>query len=93
MSGSLRIDRYIFEGKLTGAVCDFTINVTETPQNAGVYLSAATLLAGLGGNKKSGFVVFASDGRSATYVELAAGKIGKLKQATKTELLLPTSLE
>jgi tetratricopeptide (TPR) repeat protein len=74
-----RIERYILKGPLTGAVCRFELTVTE--------LSEYPAITGLWGQPgpKSGFIVFADDGRRADYVEVADGKLGQIEKLTRAQ--------
>jgi tetratricopeptide (TPR) repeat protein len=74
-----KVDTHVFSGQLTGAVWEFQVIIREKGEG-GV---AAMILA----NKptKFGFIVFASDGRSATYVELSDSKLGKTEIINKRE--------
>ncbi|MFZ0979176.1 MAG: hypothetical protein WAN23_07200, partial [Candidatus Acidiferrales bacterium] len=67
----VRVDTYVLSGKLTGAVCDFQVIVGEKGEGGivGLILSNEP--------SKFGFIVFASDGGSAKYVELSDSKLGK----------------
>jgi hypothetical protein len=77
----VRIDRYTLNGNLTGAVCEFGLTVADVSPNASLY--GVSLLSRYG--TKSGFILFATDGRSATYVELSDRKLGKPEELTKAE--------
>jgi tetratricopeptide (TPR) repeat protein len=74
----VRTEKYSLEGRLTGAVCEFELTVTDISQSWGPLGSI------LGGpNRRSGFIIFGQDGRSATYAELAGQKIGERKQIVR----------
>src|SRR6266852_1301957 len=73
----VRIDRYTLNGNLTGAVCEFKLEVADVSPNASLGIS---LLSRYG--TKSGFILFAPDGRSATYVELSDRRLGKPETLT-----------
>jgi len=57
-----RTEKYSFEGRMTGSVCEFDLEI-----DSGSVLGSP--------NKKSGFVVFSADGKSADYVELSKSKL------------------
>lgn len=74
-----RIDQYTLKGKFTGAVCKFEITIADK----------ATAESGLGSLwslanwPKNGMIVFAPNGRSASYVEATDRKLGKIEIITK----------
>jgi tetratricopeptide (TPR) repeat protein len=78
----VRIDRYMLNGELTGAVCEFKLTVADASPETSLY-AGISLHSRYG--TKSGFILFAPDGRSATYVELSDHKLGKPATLTKTE--------
>ena len=78
-SPTAKTETYTFEGKMSGALCDFVITTTEKGELHNVY----ALLAGA--TTKSGFIVFEQDGKSATYMELSGGKLGKKETIKKLD--------
>jgi tetratricopeptide (TPR) repeat protein len=84
MSGqTAKVDIYVLSGKLTGAVCEFQMTIGEKGEHG----TPGVLLANP--PSKFGFIVFASDGESATYVELSDSKLGKteiIKKRSETSL-------
>jgi hypothetical protein len=66
-----RVDTYVISGKLTGAVCEFKVTAGEKTDSGivGVILANPP--------SKFGFILFASDGKSAIYAELSDSKLGK----------------
>jgi len=66
-----RFDTYVLTGKLRGGVCEFQVTVGEKTESG-----AASILLG-NPPSKFGFIVFASDGKSAKYVERSDSKLGK----------------
>jgi tetratricopeptide (TPR) repeat protein len=74
-----RIDKYVLEGRLIGAVCQCTLTITE---NIEAPLSSVSALLG-GAKTSSGVIVFASDGRSGRYAEIADRKIRKSENIRK----------
>ena len=70
---TVRLETYVFTGELTGAACEFALTIGEKSEHgaAGVLLS----------NKpsRSGFIVFAEDGTSASYAEVSNSKLGKIE--------------
>ena len=78
-STAVRVDKYALEGKLTGLVCRFDLTVTEKNQPS--WIVGASLLGGSGA--RSGFIVFAADGKSAIYAETTDRKIGKIENISK----------
>jgi len=67
------IDTHVFEGKMIGAVCQFTIFVS----GRSVQGSIQPIM--LGPRQRSGFVVFEVGGKSGQYVELSDGKLGEIE--------------
>jgi len=59
-----RIEKYTFEGRMTGSVCEFDLDI-----------DSGSVLGSIGSKKKSGFVVFSTDGKTADYVELSNSKL------------------
>ena len=78
-SRMVRIDRYMLHGKLTGAVCEFNLTVADVGPNASLLGTSLHPRYGT----RSGFISYAPDGRSATYVELSGQKLGKPEKLTK----------
>ena len=74
----VRTDNYALEGKLTGAVCEFKLTIADRSERTSIF---APLLPPL--STKSGFILFAPDGKSATYVELSDHNLGKEESLTK----------
>ena len=72
-----KVDTYVLSGNLTGALCEFKMTIGEKREGG----PAAVLLANP--PSKFGFIVFASDGKSATYVELSDSKLGKTETIKK----------
>jgi hypothetical protein len=70
-----KVDTYQLCGKLTGAVCEFELRIAEKKEEAGALAAAAMVLSTP--PTKFGFIVFAPDASSATYVELSDSKLGK----------------
>lgn len=76
-----KFDTYTFKGKLTGTVCEFELTIEDNSESASI-----TGLPSLAGpTTKSGFVVFAEDGKAATYAEISDRKLGKLESITKAD--------
>jgi len=78
-----KIETYSFRGTLIGAVCQFTLAVTDKAQRALPAVNALSALLGAVPTVKSGFLVFESDGRGAIYAELVERKVGELQQITR----------
>jgi len=57
-----RTEKYSFEGRMTGSVCEFDLEI-----DSGSVLGSS--------KKKSGFVVFSTDGKTADYVEVSNSKL------------------
>jgi len=57
-----RKDRYTLSGKMKNSVCEFEFSITD--------VTAGSLAVGSFREPKAGFIVFAEDAKSATYVEL-----------------------
>ena len=76
------VDTYVLSGQLTGAVCEFNVTVGERGEHG----IAGMLL----GNRptKFGFIVFASDVKSARYVELSDSKLGKIETVERRKSLV-----
>jgi len=62
-----RVERYSLTGKLQGAVCKFALTVSD-PELLDFALYG-------GGDARSGFMVFAADGKSGTYIEVKDDKL------------------
>lgn len=69
-----KTSRYSLRGTMTGSVCEFQLRVGEV---------SSGLLGALGDELKSGFIVFLSDGKSATYIQLSDGKLERPEKVTK----------
>lgn len=67
-----RTERYTLKGTLKGAVCKFTVTIT---QQGGLSLGSMGGILG-GGDSRSGFIVFADDGKSGTYAQVKDDKLG-----------------
>jgi len=79
-SPQVKTVKYALSGEFTGAVCSFELTSTDVlPEK----ISRLSILAGGGNRSRSGFIVFASDGKAAAYVEVAGRKLGKLEKAEK----------
>ena len=74
--------KYTLRGELTGAVCSFKLMGTEVVPESVLRLP---MLASTSGSSRSGFIVFASDGKSATYVEVSGRKLGNIEEATRLD--------
>jgi hypothetical protein len=79
-SPQVKTVKYTLSGDFTGAVCSFKLTSTDVSPEK---LSRLSILAGGGSRSRSGFLVFASGGKTATYVEVADRKLGKLEKAEK----------
>jgi len=73
-----RTDRYSLEGMMTGSVCEFELTIAEVSGDV-IMAIGLSYLAG----PKSGFIIFASDGQSATYAELSDSKLGSQEKLSK----------
>jgi len=62
-----KIENYTLDGTIKGAVCKFSMTVTEPVQHP-----FGSIMGGQG--TRTGFIVFATDGKSATYAELTNNK-------------------
>jgi len=80
-SSTPKTEAYNLEGRMKGAVCEFEIIISDTQM--GTSGMAYPILAG--SPKKSGFIVFEADARSATYAELAGRTLGKLEELTRVD--------
>ncbi len=72
-----KIESYSIQGKLIGAVCQFTLTVTDKTPRMLPAINALSALYGAAGTSKSGFLVFEADGTRALYTELADLKLGE----------------
>jgi lipopolysaccharide biosynthesis regulator YciM len=71
-----RTDKYVLEGEITGSVCKFDLTIVEK--------NIPTFRSILGSSsKRSGFIVFDSNGKCATYVENAEKKFGERQLITR----------
>ncbi|MGD0791649.1 MAG: hypothetical protein ABR920_07740 [Terriglobales bacterium] len=73
-----KIEKYTLDGTIKGAVCKFSMTVTEPGQ-----YPFGSILGGRGA--RSGFIVFAADGESATYAELTDNKLSAPAKIVKIE--------
>lgn len=71
-----KIENYVLDGSMNGAVCKFSMAVTQPGQ----YL-LGSILGGPG--TRSGFIVFAADAKSATYAELTDDKLKSPERIVK----------
>jgi tetratricopeptide (TPR) repeat protein len=78
--GGTRIERYLLSGIFKGAVCKFSITVSEPGQRG---LRGIGMLGGR--STRTGFIIFAADGKSGTYAELADDKLGSRVKIVKTQ--------
>lgn len=76
---TFKTNRYTLNGKLRGALCQFDMVIKDTTDYGSL---VGTLLSG--SKTKSGFILFNSEGKSATYVELSDGKLGEAEIIFKT---------
>jgi len=76
---SPKTDQYTLKGQFTGAVCKFEITVAEMNPPAMALPSLWSLATG----PKNGMIVFARDGKSASYVEISDRKLGKIETLAK----------
>jgi len=72
-----RIESYSIQGTFTGAVCQFTLTVTDKTLRALPSINALSALYGTAGASKSGFLVFEADGMRGLYTELTDQKLGE----------------
>lgn len=80
-----KIDTYTLKGKLTGAVCQFQLTVATKGDQHPVYGSILSTLVG-STRTKSGFIIFGSDGMSATYAELTDRRMSEPQKLSKIAL-------
>jgi tetratricopeptide (TPR) repeat protein len=73
-----KIENYTLDGTIKGAVCKFSVTVTEPGQHP-----FGSMWGGQG--TRSGFIVFATDGKSATYAELTDNKLNIPAKIAKIE--------
>ena len=74
-----KIENYKLDGTIKGAVCKFSMTVTEPGQ-----YSFGAILGGRG--TRSGFIVFAADGKSATYTEIEDSKLSAPASIVRLEV-------
>ncbi len=78
----MRTEKYMLRGTIKGAVCKFSMTVTE--EGLHLYSSGAAILGGPGARgARSGFIIFGADSKSGTYVEVGEDKLGKRQRVTK----------
>jgi tetratricopeptide (TPR) repeat protein len=73
-----RVEKYTLDGTIKGAVCKFSMTVREPGQH-----SFGAILGRRG--TRSGFIVFAADGKSARYTELKDNKLSAPARIVKIE--------
>jgi tetratricopeptide (TPR) repeat protein len=75
----VRTDRHALTGKLTGAVCEYKLTVSDVSSSASMYsFSSFSRYA-----DKTGFILFEPDGMSATNVEVSDKKLGEPEKLTR----------
>jgi len=75
-----RVELYSLKGVMAGAVCEFTLAVSDEDQATHPGLGSI-----LGAESRSGFIVFSTEEKSGTYVELKDEKLGGRKKIMKLE--------
>lgn len=75
-----KTETYVLGGKITGAVCEFELEITT--DQGGDY--PPPILLGFPAIEK-GLIVFAPDGKSGEYAKLSDGKLDKIEKITKRE--------
>ncbi len=73
-----KIDKYTIEGKLHGSLCEFDLTVEDLSDP---YPGVRSILGG--SPKREGYILFAANGQSGLYAEIADNKIGKQETITK----------
>jgi tetratricopeptide (TPR) repeat protein len=75
-----RIEKYTLDGTFKGAVCKFSMTVSEEGQRG---LRGIGMMGGR--SMRTGFIVFAADCKSGTYAELTDDKLGSRVKIVKTQ--------
>jgi tetratricopeptide (TPR) repeat protein len=76
-----RTEKYTLKGTLKGAVCKFTITITQQGS-----VSLGTIGGILGGaDSRTGFIVFADDGKSGTYAQVKDERLGDRERIVRIE--------
>ena len=79
---TVKTERYTIDAVLTGSVAEFELRQEDVGDGAG-FIGVKSILGGLGTSKKSGFIVFEPNGKSATYLDTSNDKLGKSEVLTR----------
>ena len=79
----VKTHRHSLKGKLNGRVFSFKLNVSDIGAGNPLAVNTFASLLGSAGVTRQGFIVFAAKENSATYVEVAEQKLGKIETIIK----------